>query len=377
MSRQLIVPPDVQVPFVSLALDGPGRLEEMEQSIGRVLHRAWFILGQELEEFEAEFAAYCGARYCVGVNSGTDALHLALKACDIGPGDEVITVSHTFVATVLGIVWTGATPVLVDIDPVTYTIDANQVADAVTPRTRAIIPVHLYGQCAEMDAILAVAKQHGLRVIEDAAQAHGAQYGGRKAGNLGDVACFSFYPTKNLGAYGDGGALTTNDGQIADRLRRLRNYGQTRKYVHETIGYNTRLDELQAAVLRAKLKHLDQDNTRRRGIASRYLREIGDGVVKPATAPGREHVYHLFVIECEKRDRLQAHLSDCGIQTQVHYPIPVHKQPALRERTICHNLSVTERVAARILSLPIYPTLTDENVTRVCRGVNTFQELNP
>jgi dTDP-4-amino-4,6-dideoxygalactose transaminase len=307
------------------------------------------------------------------VNSGTDALHLALLACGVGPGDEVITVSHTFIAAVLAIVWTGATPVFVDVDPATYTMDVAQAAAAVTARTKAIVPVHLYGQCADMDGILALARKDRLRVIEDAAQAHGAMYDGRRAGSMGDAACFSFYPTKNLGAYGDGGAVTTNDPALADSLRRLRNYGQTRKYRHETMGYNTRLDEIQAAILREKLKSLDAVNAKRRSIADRYSRGLDSRFCKPAIAAKCDHVFHLYVVQSDSRAALQQDLLEEGIQTQVHYPTPVHRQPAMAVIGIRKSLRVTERLANRVLSLPMYPTLAEGQIDRVVERINSFE----
>jgi dTDP-4-amino-4,6-dideoxygalactose transaminase len=358
------------IPFVDLSSADAPIAAEISAAINRVVQRGWYILGHELEGFEAEFAEYCGTTHCVGMNSGTDALHLALLACGVGPGDEVITVSHTFIATALAIVWTGATPVFVDVDPQTYTMDVAQTAAAVSPKTKAILPVHLYGQCADMNPIMELARKHGLKVIEDAAQAHGATYQGRRAGSLADAGCFSFYPTKNLGAYGDGGAVTTNDPALADSLRRLRNYGQTRKYHHETMGYNTRLDEIQAAILRTKLKSLDAANAARRKLAGAYGRQIDPRFCPPKTLAGRESVFHLFVIQSASRDAMQERLLQLGMQTQVHYPIPVHLQKAFAGRGIWKSLPETERLAGRVLSLPMYPSLTMEQAERVAAAVN-------
>ena len=362
----------MKVPFVDLKGPYLAQQPALDQAYKTVMERAWFILGQELATFEKEFAHYCGVQHCIGVGSGTEALHLALKACGIGQGDEVITVSHTFIATALAISWTGATPVFVDIDPCTYNIDANKVAEAITPQTKAILPVHLYGQMADMDALMSLAHQFGLYVIEDAAQAHGATYKGKPAGSIGHLGCFSFYPTKNLGAYGDGGAVTTNDGTLDEALRKLRNYGETQKYHHETIGYNSRLDELQAAILRVKLEPLDAGNERRRAAAAYYLDALDERFIKPHTGAERDHIYHLFAIQAEQRDELQKHLTAHEIQTQIHYPRPIHLQTAFRELPQRHDLSVTERVAQQILSLPMFPTITPEQLALVVESVNSY-----
>lgn len=363
----------MKVPFNDVGAVNEVVAPELNEAVQRVLRSGWFILGRELASFEAEFAAYCGVTHCVGVASGTEALQLALLACNIGQGDEVITVSLTAMPTVLAIVATGAAPVFVDIDPQTYTLDPNHLARALSARTRAIVPVHLYGLCAEMDAVHDFAGQHGLLVIEDAAQAHGATYKGKKAGSIGTLACFSFYPTKNLGACGDAGAVVTNDAELADRLRKLRNYGESRKYHHETLGYNSRLDEMQAAILRAKLPHLDQWNMYRRGLAERYQTLLEDRFSPPDTQPGLVHSYHLYVIQSDERDQLQRHLVSYDIQTIIHYPIPCHLQRAMRDiNHRCCDLSVTERVASRILSLPMFATLSIEQVEYVARCVNLF-----
>jgi dTDP-4-amino-4,6-dideoxygalactose transaminase len=346
---------------------------ELDGAIQRVMHSGRFILGREVEAFEAEFAAYCGVSHCVGVASGTEALQLALLACGIGPGDEVITVAFTAMPTVMAIIAAGGTPVFVDIDPQTYTLCPDQLAGALSGKTRAILPVHLYGHCADMNVIMEFAAQHSLYVIEDAAQAHGASYRDRKAGSMGAMGCFSFYPTKNLGACGDGGAVVTNDAELAGRLRQLRNYGESRKYHHETMGYNSRLDELQAAILRAKLPHLDRWNECRRDLAARYSSHLEERFSVPRIRTGCVHSYHLFVIQSDERDALQGHLSVEGVQSLIHYPIPCHFQPAMGNiEHRCCDLPVTERVARRILSLPIFPTLGTEQVEYVAQCVNSF-----
>lgn len=329
--------------------------------------------GEELEAFEAGFSAYCGVKHGVGVASGTAALQLALLACGVGAGDEVITVAHTAMPTALAITATGAVPVFVDIDPQTYTLDANQLASAISPRTRAILPVHLYGHCADMDAILDIAAHHNLYVIEDAAQAHGASYQGRKAGSMGDLGCFSFYPTKNLGACGDAGAIVTNNTEMAARLRRLRNYGESSRYHHETLGYNSRLDEMQAAILRVKLPYLDQWNEYRRRAAAGYLARLDERFSPPQVKPDCVHNYHLFVIQSDDRDSLRQHLRTHNIETLMHYPIPCHLQPAFHDiEHRCGDLTVTEGVARRVLSLPMFPTLSAEQVAYVATCVNSF-----
>jgi dTDP-3-amino-3,4,6-trideoxy-alpha-D-glucose transaminase len=345
---------------------------DLDGAFKRVLRSGWFILGQEVESFEAEFAAYCGVKHCIGVASGTEALQLALLACGIGPGDEVITVSHTAMPTALAIAATGAIPVFVDIDEQSYTLRPDQLAEALSPKTRAILPVHIYGHCADMDAIQEFASRHNLYVIEDAAQAHGSSYKGRKAGSIGYVGCFSFYPTKNLGACGDAGAVVTNDAELAARLRRLRNYGESRKYRNEVMGYNSRLDELQAAILRVKLPQLEHWNESRRNLARCYVSGLEERFSAPTVKPGCVHGYHLFVIQSEERDKLQEHLRANDIDTLIHYPIPCHLQPALRNiKHRCCNLSVTERLAQSILSLPMFPTLSTRQVEHVARCVNS------
>jgi len=361
------------IQFVDMRAQHELLAPELDDAIHRVLKRSWFILGEELKAFEEAFAAYCGVKHCIGVASGTEALQLALLACDLGPGDEVITVAHTFVASALAIAATRATPVFVDIDPQTYTLDPKHLAGALSPRTRAILPVHLYGHCAEMDEILAFAAQHNLPVIEDAAQAHGASYKGRKAGSMGKLGCFSFYPTKNLGACGDAGAVVTNDPDLAAKLRRLRNYGESKRYRHEAMGYNSRLDEMQAAILRVKLPHLEEWNENRRQVAAGYLSLLEERFAPPRVRLECVHNFHLFVIQSDERDRLQEHLRAHQIESLMHYPIPCHLQPAFQN--IAHrrgDLSVTERVAGRVLSLPMFPTLELDKVKYVSACVNSF-----
>ncbi|MGB8029885.1 MAG: DegT/DnrJ/EryC1/StrS family aminotransferase [Terracidiphilus sp.] len=346
---------------------------DLDGAFLRVMQSGWFILGQEVEAFEAEFAAYCGVRHCISVASGTEAIQLALLSCGIGPGDEVITVSHTAMPTAMAVAATGATPVFVDIEPQTYTLCPDQLAAAISNKTRAVLPVHLYGHCADMDAILEFAARHNLYVIEDAAQAHGSAYKGHKTGSMGNLGCFSFYPTKNLGALGDAGAVTTNDAELAARLRRLRNYGESRKYHHESMGYNSRLDELQAAFLRVKLPHLEGWNESRRTLAAVYLSSLTERFPAPKVRAGCVHNYHLFVIQSEERDKLRDHLAAHKIQTLIHYPVPCHLQLAFRDiKQRCCDLSVTERAARRIISLPMFPTLKIEQAEYVVECVNSF-----
>ena len=319
----------IHVPFVDLAAQYNEIQDEIDAAISGVLRSTDFILGAEVERFEEEFADYCDAAYAVGVDSGTSALELALRAYNIGHGDEVVTVANTFIATILAISCTGASPVLVDVDPHTYNLDVSLLEEAITPRTRAIVPVHLYGQPADMDRIMDVARRHGLVVVEDACQAHGALYKGKRVGSLGDAAAFSFYPAKNLGAYGDGGIIVTNDGDVAHSTKMLRNYGQDVKYHHVSQGYNHRLDTLQAAILRVKLRYLDEWNAARRRHAHLYDELLAHtDIVIPAVAGSVEHVYHLYVIRTDERDELAARLQERGVAVGIHYPIPVHLQPA-------------------------------------------------
>jgi dTDP-4-amino-4,6-dideoxygalactose transaminase len=333
---------------------------ELDAACRRVMESGWYILGEEVEAFEREWAAYCGVRHCIGVGNGFDALHLTLKAYGIGPGDEVIVPAHTFIATWLAVSAVGATPIPVEPDPHTYNLDPVCLANAVTSRTRAIIPVHLYGQPAEMAPIVAMARQHGLKVVEDAAQAHGAQYQGCRVGGLGDAAGWSFYPGKNLGALGDAGAVTTNDDQLASRLRLLRNYGSQAKYYNAMKGMNSRLDPLQAACLRVKLRHLDEWNARRRALAQTYMVALADipNLTLPFVADGVAPVWHLFAVRHPQRDRLQQHLRQAGIETLIHYPVPPHLSGAYAERTWrAVHFPITEGLAESVLSLPIGPHL--------------------
>ncbi len=340
----------------------------IDAAIRRVLDSGWYILGKEVEAFEAEFAAWQGAAHCIGVGNGTDALVLALRGLGIGPGDEVITVSQTAVATVSAVEFAGATPVLADIDPATFTLDPGSLRAAITARTRAVVPVHLYGQPADMPAIMAIAEEHGLKVVEDCAQAHGARLGGRKVGTFGHAACFSFYPTKNLGALGDGGAVTTDDAELAARLRLLHQYGWKERFISEIGGWNSRLDELQAAVLRVRLEGLDRDNARRRAIAAAYNEGLaGLGLALPVAREGGEHVYHLYVLRAPGRDALLAGLRQRGVGAALHYPQAVHQQPAYRR--LGAVLPETERAVGGILSLPMYPELTDGEGAEVIAAV--------
>ena len=360
------------VPFVDLAAQYAAIEAEVDAASRRVLRKTDYILGREVELFEEEFAAYCESQHAVGLDSGTSALELALRAYEIGPGDEVITVANTFIATALAISYTGATPVLIDADPETANVDVGRIERAITSRTRAIIPVHLYGQPADMDPIVELARRRGLVVIEDACQAHGARYKGRRVGSLGDAAAFSFYPAKNLGAYGDGGMVTTNDERVADALRMLRNYGQREKYQHLLRGFNRRLDTLQAAVLRVKLRHLDDWNAARRRHAKLYTRLLaGSAVATPIVAEYASSVWHLYVVQTHDRAGLKAHLDGQGIATGIHYPIPVHLQPAYADLGHASgDFPVAERQAEQILSLPMYPELTPELVEHVAAAVH-------
>jgi dTDP-4-amino-4,6-dideoxygalactose transaminase len=347
----------------------------IQSAINRVLDSGTYILGAEVESFERDFADFCGGDHAVGVASGTDALILSLKALGIGPGDEVITVSHTAVATVAAILAAGATPVLIDVDEAYMTLDPAALDAAVTPRSKALIAVHLYGQAADLDAILEFARQCRLTVVEDCAQAAGGRYRGRRLGSIGDIGCFSFYPTKNLGAIGDGGMILTPDAKIAARVRRLRQYGwDDARETHEA-GLNSRLDPLQAAILLAKLPHLDADNARRAEIARRYEHGLaGLAIATPNVRAGTQHVYHLYVIACAQRDDLLAYLSDHQISCAVHYPVPVHRQRGYVERAVLPpaGLPVTERICGQILSLPLYPELSDADVERVIAAVRGF-----
>lgn len=360
------------IPYLDLKAQYRSIKDEIDAAVLRVLDSTQFILGEEVAAFEREFAAYCDASEAVGVNSGTSALHLALLAAGIGPGDEVITTPFTFVATVAAIRYTGATPVLVDIEPDYFTIDPSKIDSAITPRTRAIMPVHLYGQPADMDSIIEIARRRGLTVIEDAAQAHGSEYHGRRCGSLAEIACFSFYPGKNLGAYGEGGALTTMRPEIARICRTLRDWGQEKRYEHRYKGFNYRMDGIQGAVLRVKLRHLEAWTERRRQVAMWYAEALDSHSVGiPKERPDCRHVYHVYVVRSDARDEMRETLNKEGIQTGVHYPIPVHLQPAhddLGYRT--GDFPVAEAVAREVLSLPMFPEMTREQVETVAAAVS-------
>jgi len=391
----------MKIPFLELKSAYHELKEELDATFHRVMDSGWYLLGNELDAFETEFASFCEARYCIGVGNGLDALHIILRAMDIGQGDEVIVPSNTFIATWLAVSYEGAKPVPVEPDPRTYNIDPNRIVAAITPSTKAIMPVHLYGQPADMDPIIAIAQKHGLKVIEDNAQAQGARYKGRRTGSLGDVAGNSFYPGKNLGAFGDAGAVTTNDPELADRVRVLRNYGSKVKYYNEVKGFNSRLDELQAAFLRVKLRHLDEWNSRRRKVAQFYLSELGplmvdsslrdlcdqktgttsglrpqtfgsefpppcSSLVLPYVPEWAEPVWHLFVIRHPQRDALQAKLTKAGIGTLIHYPIPPHMAGAYAEMCLsAGSFPLAKQLARTVLSLPMGPHIERDQASQV------------
>jgi dTDP-4-amino-4,6-dideoxygalactose transaminase len=359
------------IPLVDVKAQYRGIKPEIDEAIARVLESGQFVLGDEVAAFEREFAAYSGAAHGVGVSSGTAALHLALVAADIGPGDEVITVPFTFVASVAAITYTGATPVLVDVDPDSLTLNPEGLAAAITPRTKAIVPVHLYGQPADMDPIIATARARNLVVIEDAAQAHGARYRRRPVGSVGDATCFSFYPSKNLGACGEGGIVLTNRTDIADRVRLLRSWGERARYHHDIPAFNARLQGLQGAILRVKLRHLESWTERRRAHAARYGDLLADaGLVLPVERSGDRHVYHLYTVRSRERDALGAALAAEGIETGLHYPIPVHLQPAYTSLGYARGaFPIAEQAAAEVLSLPLFPEMTDTQVVSVAAAV--------
>ncbi len=366
------------IPFGDLKRQTAALRAELKAAAARVLESGWYILGKEVAAFEEEFAAYCGVRHAVGVANGTEAIQLALVALGIGSGDEVLTVPNAGVPGVAAIALSGARPVFVDVDERSYNLDPARLEAAITPRTRAVLPVHLYGRTADLAPILEIARRRGLSVVEDCAQSHGARYRGRVTGTLGDVGCFSFYPTKNLGALGDGGMVITDDDEIARRLRQLRVYGWSRKYYSETPGgTNSRLDELQAALLRTKLPHLDGWNRARQERARWYGELLSGSAVAPPAGPdpGQDHVYHLYVVRCRQRDALQSHLRRQGIGTDVHYPLPAHLQPAYRPLGYQEGaFPVSERLAREVLSLPMYPELTRSEVEAVAAAVRAFEE---
>jgi dTDP-4-amino-4,6-dideoxygalactose transaminase len=361
----------IAIPFGDLKLQYRALKVELDEAIQSVLESGWFVLGKNVSAFEGEFAAYCGAAFAIGVGNGTDALQLALMACDIGRGDEVITAPNSATFTALAISAVGAKPVFVDIHPDSHNMDPQKLEAALGPHTRAIMPVHLYGQPADMDPILTIARKHKLVVIEDAAQAHGALYRGQRAGILGDIGCFSFYPSKNLGAFGDGGMVTTNRPELAAKVRMLRHGGQKSRYDHQLLGMNSRLDEMQAAILRVKLPYLDRWNDRRRHIAALYTALLGDSEVElPMEMPYAKHIYHLYVIRCHDRNALQRHLAEHGVEAAIHYPTPIHLQGAYRWLNLSRGaFPIAECYAEEVLSLPIYPELTDTKVREIANHI--------
>jgi dTDP-4-amino-4,6-dideoxygalactose transaminase len=364
----------MKIPFLDIHASYAELKDEFDAAYHRVMDSGWVLLGKETEGFEAEFAEYCGTKHCVSVGNGLDALRLVLQAWDVGPGDEVIVPSHTFIASWLAVSALGATPVPVEPNEATYNIDPERIEAAITSRTKAIMPVHLYGQPADMDLIMEVAAKHNLQVVEDNAQAQGARYKGRRTGALGHAAATSFYPGKNLGAFGDAGAVTTSDDDLAGRVRMLRNYGSRVKYQHELAGTNSRIDELQAAFLRVKLRYLDEWNARRKDIAAMYMSHLKDGKYKlPYVPEWADPVWHLFVIRHPKRDELQKHLADQGVQTIIHYPIPSHLSGAYKRCGFGRGmLPIAERVSGEVVSLPIGPHLDPEAVKFISREAELF-----
>lgn len=365
----------MNIPFVSFVPMHNEIRKELDAAYAKVMDSNYFIQGTECAKFEEEFAEYIGSKYCIGVANGLDAIYLILRAMGIGAGDEVIVPSNTYIATALAVSYAGATPVFVEPTMETYNIDVTRIEEKITDKTKVIIPVHLQGRAADMDAVNAIAAKYGLKVIEDSAQAHGAKYKGTKVGTLSDAAAFSFYPGKNLGALGDGGCVTTNDKELADKIRAIGNYGSDVKYHHIYMGTNSRLDEIQAAFLRVKLAKLDKWNEARREIAARYLSEINNPLIKLplATSDEYEHVYHVFVIRCDKRDELEAYLKDRGIGTVKHYPIPMHLQPAYSELNIPQGaLPIAEEISNTVLSIPMYYGMTDEEIGYVIDTINAF-----
>lgn len=364
------------IPFVDLKAQYHSIKPEIDEAVGRVLESSQFVLGAEVAAFEKDFAAYCGVDNAIGVNSGTSALHLALLAAGVGPGDEVITVSFTFVATVAAICYTGAKPVFVDIDPHSFTMDVSKIEAAITPKTKVILPVHLYGQCADMDPILEIARKHKLVVIEDSAQAHGAEYKGRKTGSMGDMGCFSFYPGKNLGAYGEGGMITTNNPEYTRTMRMLRDWGAEKKYQHVLKGYNYRLEGIQGAILHVKLKYLDSWSEARRSHAALYSKLLaGSKVVTPEVMPYGKPVFHVYAVRTTNRENLMAYLTNAGIQHGIHYPIPVHLLPAHADLGYKEgDFPESEKAANQVLSLPMFPELTDEQIKVVTDAIHAWSK---
>jgi len=363
------------IPFVDLKSQYRSIESEIKAQIEKVCEQTDFILGGAVAEFEKAFAQFCGSEYCLGVASGTDALHLALKVLNIGPGDEVITAANTFVATVLAVSYTGAKPVLADVNAENYNIDLDKIEDKINPRTKAIIPVHLYGRMVDMEKLISLADKYNLKIVEDACQAHGAQYRGKKAGAFGALGCFSFYPGKNLGAYGDGGAVTTSDKELYEKIKMLRNYGSPKKYHHDIVGYNSRLDTIQAAILNVKLKYLEEWNRKRLSNAKLYnqkLSGIGD-LILPQIDGDNSSVFHLYVVRTKKRDELLKYLKANGVQCGVHYPVPIYSLKAYLSLSLTEkDFPVTERLSKEILSLPMYPELTQEQIDFVVDKINKF-----
>ncbi len=358
------------IPLVGLFDQYQTIKSEIDAAIENIITKSAFVGGDEVRRFETEFAAYCEAKACVGVGNGTDALYLALRALGLGPGDEVITVAHTFIATSEAISMTGATPIFIDVNDDTMLMNPALIEQAITTNTKAIVPVHLYGQSCDMDAIMEIARKHGLKVIEDAAQAHGGRWRGQRVGSIGDAATFSFYPGKNLGAFGDAGAVVSQDEELIERIRMLANHGRLEKYTHKMEGVNSRLDGMQAAILRVKLRHLDEWNSRRRQIADAYRDQLTDrGLTLPTVHENAETVWHLFVVRVGERERLQSLLKEEGIATGIHYPVSLHEQPAYEDRRASYSLPVTERAAREVLSLPMYPELSQEQIEAVCNAV--------
>lgn len=365
----------MKVPFLDLKPQYQAIQGEVNEAIHKVLESTQFVLGANVDAFEKEFAAYCGAKHAIGVASGTDALMLAVEALGIGAGNEVITTTHTFISTAAVVAYAGAVPVFLDIDGGTFNIDASKIRAKINKKTKAILPVHLYGQLADMDTIMSIARESGLRVIEDAAQAHGASFKESRAGSIGDIGCFSFYPSKNLGAYGDGGAVTTNDADLNRKIRLLRDHGRTDRYSHSVLGHNSRLDEIQAAILRVKLKYLDGWNQKRAAVAHKYnhLLKGVSGVVTPVESPRAIHVYYVYVVRCQERDELRKFLDSRGVGSGIHYPIPLHMQEAFANLGYKRgDLPVAEKVASEIVSLPLYPEMADDAIQYAAEQIREF-----
>jgi len=362
-----------KIPLVGLFDQYQTIKPEIDAAIQNIITNSSFVGGAEVRSFENDFAAYCEAKACVGVGNGTDALYLALRALGIGPGDEVITVAHTFIATSEAISMTGATPIFIDVLEDTMLMDPALIEPAITPQTKAIVPVHLYGQSCDMDAIMEIARKHDLKVVEDAAQAHGGRWRGQRVGSIGDAATFSFYPGKNLGAFGDAGAVVSQDEDFIEHVRMLANHGRLEKYTHKMEGVNSRLDSLQAAILRVKLQYLDEWNARRRQVADAYLEQLTQsGIAMPVVNANAETVWHLFVIRVTEREQLQSFLKERGIATGIHYPVPLHLQPAYEHRRSSFDLPATERAAQEVMSLPMYAELKQNEIEAVCDAVTAF-----